>query len=422
MLKTFLKIALIATVIGSSVLIGQKIRSRIADQQPESDRSEVDLPAPVEIAPITVGELVLRRTISGTLVASSAFTVAPKIAGRVVRLDVDLADPVTKGQVVALLDDAEHVQAVAQAKADQAVATAQLAEATGGLSIAERTLNRVRSLHEKDMAAEFEYDTAKSDHVTRLAQVEVAKARVKRAEASVEAARIRLGYTRVVADWGDGDDERVVAERFVDAGETVSANAPLYRVVELDPIEGLVFVPEREYARLRTGQAVNLQTDAYPGETFKGTIERIAPIFREASRQARVQLKIENESQALKPGMFIRATIELDRVADATIVPFDALTERNGISGVFVLHETEQTVIWRPCAIGITEGKRLQVTPEDGKPLVGRVVTLGQHLLDDGGEVTYSERSTDAASSAEPSGTGQLGNSETDRAGVTSPE
>jgi len=416
MLKTLLKITLIAAVVASALLIGQKIRTRIAAQQPESERNEANLPAPVEVAPITIGELVLRRTISGTLVASSAFTVAPKIAGRVVRLNVDLSDPVTKGQVVALLDDDEHVQAVAQAKADQAVATAQLSEATSSLTIAERTLARVESLHEKDMAAEFEYDTAKSDQITRLAQVEVAKARVERAEASVEAARIRLGYTRVVADWGDGDDERVVAERFVDAGETVSANAPLYRVVELDPIEGLVFVPEREYARLRPGQSVQLQTDAYPGEIFEGTIERIAPVFREASRQARVQLKIDNESQALKPGMFIRATIELDRVTDATVVPFDALTERNGIPGVFVLGDTGETVTWRPCAIGIAEGTRLQVTPEDGRPLVGRVVTLGQHLLDDGGKVTYSTRTAESAGAAKIDANGVR------REGIANPE
>ena len=102
-----------------------------------------------------------------------------------------------------------------------------------------------------------------------------------RAEASLETANIRLGYTRITAGWSGGDDQRVVAERYVDEGETVSANTPLLRIVELDPITGVIFVTERDYARLQPGQEVLLlTTDAYPGEDFQGRIERIAPVFR----------------------------------------------------------------------------------------------------------------------------------------------
>src|SRR5690606_11288347 len=135
-------------------------------------------PAPVEVAPVARGELVHRRTISGTLEASASFVVAPKIGGRVEELRVDLADPVKRGERVARLDDAEHQQDVAQAEADLAVAEAQLAEAKGALEIAERTLNRVRSLLERQMAAEFELDASLSEHVASKAQVAVAEARV----------------------------------------------------------------------------------------------------------------------------------------------------------------------------------------------------------------------------------------------------
>lgn len=390
MLKTSLKIVLSIVLIAVSVVIGLRLRDRLVaqDNSPQADAAR--LPAPVDIAEITRGTLVLRRTISGTLVASAEFTVAPKVSGRVVRLLVDLADTVTNRQVVAILDDAEYVQAVAQADADLAVATAQLAEATGALSIAERTLARVTSLREKDMAAEFEFDNARSDQVSALAQVEVAKARVTRAESSVAAARIRLAYTQVVADWGEGDDLRVVGERFVDAGDTVSANAPLFHVVELNPIQGVLFVPERDYARLRPGQAVKLQTDAYPGKEFHGTIERIAPVFRETTRQARVELRFENKDQGLRPGMFMRATVELDRVDDAIIVPFSALTARDGSTGLFVTDAAKRRVQWRPVEVGIAEDERVQVIAKDGEALSGHVVTLGQHLVDDGGAISPS--------------------------------
>ncbi len=401
MLKTILKILITLMVLVGGGMVAVKIRDRLREQGEAPRQSEAQPSAPVEVAPVTRGELVQRRTISGTLEASAEFMVAPKVSGRVVRLHFDISDPITRGQTVARLEDAEYVQSVAQAEADLAVANAQLAEASGALEIAQRTLNRVRSLRENNMAADFEFDTALAEHVAREAQVEVARARVTRAQASVETERIRLGYMHVVADWNDGGDERVVAERFVDEGETVSANAPLFRVVELDPIIGVVFVPERDYARLHPEQPVTLQTDAYPGRRFVGAIDRIAPVFREATRQARVELRVENAEKILKPGMFIRATVELERIADATIVPFSALTQREGKSGVFVVSADGHHVRWRSVRVGIIEGDRVQATATDGDDLSGRVVTLGQHLVDDGAEVTVVESEKAAVASYE---------------------
>jgi RND family efflux transporter MFP subunit len=227
-------------------------------------------------------------------------------------------------------------------------------------------------------------DSARANQLAREAQLAVAKAGVTRAEASLETARIRLGYTRITADWSGGDDSRVVAERFVDEGETVSANAPLLRIVELDPLTGVIFVAEQDYGRLQPGQAVSLTTDAYPGTFFDGRIERIAPVFREASRQARVEITIDNPGHRLKPGMFIRATVVLERAAEAVIVPERALSNRNDGTGIFLVSDDGRSVAWRLVRPGIREKDRVQVLDED---LSGRVVTLGQQLLDDGSAI-----------------------------------
>ncbi len=176
----------------------------------------------------------------------------------------------------------------------------------------------------------------------------------------------------------------MVAERLVDEGQTVSANAPLLRIVELDPITGVIFVTERDYGRLQAGQGVVLTTDAYPGETFRGRIERIAPVFREATRQARVELNIANPGDRLKPGMFVRATVVLDRVTDAVIVPEQALTTRADRTGVFVVGADGRSVLWREVETGIRDGERVQVK---GEGIAGRVVTLGQQLVDDGSPI-----------------------------------
>jgi multidrug efflux pump subunit AcrA (membrane-fusion protein) len=78
-------------------------------------------PVPVAVVPVERGPIALRRTFSGALEAAAQFVVAPKVAGRVRELAVDLGDAVERGQVVARLDDEELVQAVRQAEADLAV-------------------------------------------------------------------------------------------------------------------------------------------------------------------------------------------------------------------------------------------------------------------------------------------------------------
>ena len=81
------------------------------------------------LSAIERGTIEHRRTITGTLEAKAEFVVAPKVSGRVERLDVDLADTIRRGQQVAKLDDDEYLQSVAQAEADFAVAKANLVEA-----------------------------------------------------------------------------------------------------------------------------------------------------------------------------------------------------------------------------------------------------------------------------------------------------
>lgn len=277
---------------------------------------------------------------------------------------------------------------MAQVRADLAVAQANLTEARNALEIAERELKRVETLRKRGVTSDAQMDTARANQLAKQAALAVARAQVTRAEASLEAANIRLGYTRVTAGWTGSDAERVVAERFVDAGDTVSANTPLLSIVDLDPVIGVFFVTEKDYARLQPGQPVTLETDAFPDERFAGRIDRIAPVFRQSTRQARAQLMVANPAHRLKPGIFMRATVVLERIAEAVIVPEQALTIRDGKDGVFAVSDAGDHVAWRPVAVGIREGERVQVAAEG---LSGRVVTLGQQMLDDGSAITIPD-------------------------------
>lgn len=355
-------------------------------QQPEGTSRGSGKPdaIPVEVAEIKRGPIEMRRTFSGALEATAEFVVAPKVSGRVEQLAVDLADLVSRGQVVARLDNEEYVQAVAQAEAELAVAEANRSEARSALEIANRELKRTETLRERGIASESQLDTARAEQLAARSKLEVAAAQVTKAQASLETARIRLGYTSVTADWTGGDDQRLVAERFVDEGDTVSANAPLLAIIELNPITGVIFVTEKDYARISSDQPADLFTEAFAGETFTGRVSRIAPVFKESTRQARVELTIENPGHRLKPGMFIRVRLVLDRIEDALIVPETALTTREDRSGIFMIDEATQTVAWREINTGIRDGDKIQIK---GTDLSGRVVTLGQHMLDHGSPI-----------------------------------
>lgn len=379
----------ILVALGLAGALGWAVLQRLAElEQADSTPDPVRAAVPVEVAPVERGSLTLRRTFTGALEAAAEFVVAPKVAGRLQRLAVDLGDVVERGQVVATLDDDEFVQSLHQAEADLAVAEASRAEARSALEIAERGLQRAQTLREEGVASESQLDAARAEELASRAHVEVTRANVVRAEAALEGARIRLGYASVRAEWSGGDDRRVVAERYVDEGGTVSTSGALLSIVELDPIVGVVHVPERDYASLAIGQLASLTTDAYPGVSFEGRVARIAPVFRRATRQARVELLVDNHDEALKPGMFVRATIELERIEDAVIVPFQALTERGGESGLFVLEPDAEHVAWRAVALGVREGERVAVR---GEGLAGRVVVLGQELCDDGSRVLVVE-------------------------------
>jgi len=384
--------------IGTAAWFGRVAYERFEERTSSGRRSRGQIAVPVEVAAIEHGPIALRRTFSGTLEALAEFVVAPKVSGRVERLNVDISDTVTRGQVVAELDSDEYVQAVAGAEADLAVARANLVEARSALEIATREMERVRTLRKRGVASDSQFDTSHADQLSKQARFEVAKAQLTREEASLETAKIRLGYTKVTADWRGRDDQRVVAECFVEEGDTVSENAALLSIVELDPLTGVIFVPEKDYARLEPGQSASLTTDAFPGERFVGRIDRISPVFQQATRQARIELMIENPDHRLKPGMFIRATVELEREPEATIVPDRALTERDDRTGVFVVDDDGRTVRWREVEVGIRQGDRVQVK---GRDLSGRVVTLGQQLIDDGSEITIPGEEDAAVSSDE---------------------
>lgn len=359
--------------------------------QPASQQSGAGRPAgppavAVQAAPVEYGLVRDIRTFSGTLAPRAKFDVAPKISGRVEKLFVDVGDPVRRGQLVAQLEAEEFVQQVEQARAELAVARANLEEARSELDIAEKEFVRIESLRGQMVASQAELDLSRSRYLAQQARLRVAEAQVEQRQAALRAAEVRLSYARIEATWPENGEQnpRIVGERFVDEGATMSANSAMLSVLDISAVRAVFHVTERDYARIRVGQQALVAVDALPGQQFEGYVARIAPVFREASRQARIELELPNPHGLMKPGMFVRARLELDRAEDAVLVPSAALVRRDGRQGVFVIQE-DDTARLVGVRVGISEeGLSQLLEPED---LSGDVVTLGQHLLEDGSTV-----------------------------------
>jgi RND family efflux transporter MFP subunit len=379
-------ILILMVVVGIAGMLGWFVlRSRSADPaaRAPSERAAVA----VEVRPAASGVVRDVRLFTGTLESSARFTVAAKVGGLVQSVMVDLGDRIEQGQIIARIDDAELVQAVTQAEADLAVRRAELARARSDLSLAEREFERGEQLRERGIAAESQLDEISARLGSAQASLQLAEAQVSRAESALVLRRIELGYAQVTAAWSENAASGSVAERYQDPGNTVEANAPIISVVSLDPLKAVVTVTERDYSGLRIGQRAELTTDGAPGRAFEATILRIAPVFSQTSRQARIELSVPNPEGLLRPGMFARVRIVLAEVEAAGIVPLDALARREGRDVVFVL-EDAGVVRMVEVRRGITEGDRVQIVEP---PIRGQVVTLGQQLLQDGSVVRVVE-------------------------------
>jgi RND family efflux transporter MFP subunit len=162
----------------------------------------------------------------------------------------------------------------------------------------------------------------------------------------------------------------------------LSSNTAVLSVIELQPITAVIHVTEKDYFRLKADQPVVLTSGAFAGRDFAGRVSRVAPLLKETSREARVEVDVDNADGVLKPGMFVNARIEFASKADATIVPTSALVNRGVLQGLFLADLEAKKAQFRPATVGIIDGDRAEIVEPAG--LAGYVVTLGHHLLEDG--------------------------------------
>jgi RND family efflux transporter MFP subunit len=380
-MKKLLSGLLILTIIAMVVWLTYRRITSSAENRPNRRNAAVA----VETKPIRKDAIKDIGIFTGSLLPKSQFVVAPKVTGWLQKLLVNVGDAVEQNQIIAILDDAEFTQQMEQARAELQVAKANAENCESDLNLAQREYERAKALREKQIASASELDESEAALNACQTRLKVSLAQVSQKEAALKAAELKLSYTRVQAFWENGEQTRVVGERFVDEGALLQANEPIVSILQNDPLTAVVYVVERDYPKVKVEQYAIISTDAYPDKTFSGNIVRIAPLLKESSRQARVEIEIQNSDHLLRPGMFIRARIEFARHDNATLVPVAALVRRNGSRGVFIAESESLKARFVPVMVGIVSDESAEILEPD---ITGFVITMGNHLLEDGSDIT----------------------------------
>ncbi len=334
---------------------------------------------PVETALATRQSIAANYSGTATLEAVGEAQVVAKTSAIVLKILVEEGMHVEKGQVLAQLD------------AD--AANNKLAQATANLRKAQAAFDKA----EKGFALKI---TPKADYDSLHYDLESQKA-------VVAGAQLDLSYTRIVAPISG-----VIAKRSIKTGNLVQVNQSLFDIVDLDPLQAVLNVPERDLDTLKAGQAVRMQVDALSGKTFDGVIARIAPVVDAASGTFRATCEFRDTTRTLKPGMFGRIEVTYDQRHDALVVPRNAIAEEDGQASVFVVEAapakpaadakqakdagktaaagsspaTAQFVAKRRVVkVGYAEADRVEI--RDGLATGERVITLGRNAVRDGTEV-----------------------------------
>ena len=386
-----MKKAMWIILLALAILIGWRLYQHKKNAASDGKKQgRAGMATPVEVSPVVISTMRDTGNFSGSLKPRSGYSLAPRVSGRLSKLMVHLGDKVSNGQLVAVLDDDVYQQNLEQAKAELAVVNAQVEQTRLALKAANSNWDATKSLFDKNYTTKAEMDKTDSDKAAAQAKYDIALAEVQRAKAVVKTAEIQLSYTQIRATWNGGANTRFVGERLVDEGSTIPANTPILTLIDNSVVTAEIDVIERDYARIKLGQQVQVTTDAYPEKTFTGVLARMAPMLQEASRQARAEIDIPNSDGMLKPGMFVRVQIVYAVHKNVTAVPIASLVKRDGKTGVFLADETALTASFIPLTIGIQEDALAEVTEPE---LTGKVVTLGQEQLQDKGKIKLPQDS-----------------------------
>ena len=241
-----------------------------------------------------------------SLVAVQGVMVSAEMTGKVVQIAFEPGTMVQAGDLLV--------------QQDIAAETAQLRSAEATMALTKITLERARKLLAQKTSSQSEYDNADAQHKQAVAQADNMRALIAKKT-------IRAPFAGVLGI------------RLVNLGQILSAGDAIVSLQALDPIFVNFSLPQQQLARIRTGLAVRVKTDALPDQDIEGTITAINPQVETATRNIMVQATVKNTRHRLRPGMFVSVTVVLPEQNTVLAIPATAVLNAPYSDSAFIVED-----------------------------------------------------------------------------------
>jgi len=338
----------------------------------------------VETAAVTTAypsQAVTLLNATGYVVAQRKAAVASKATGRLEWLGVMEGSRVKKDEVIARLENRDVAAGRDQAAANVKVAAANVEQARAEFRDAEVNLKRSQELAAKNYISGSALDSA-------VARFDKARAGLQSSEAALAVARANLKSAEVTLDWTliRAPFDGVVLTKSANVGDNITpfsqaadTKGAVVTIADMDTLEVEADVAEASLGKIRPGQPCEIQLDAVPDQRFPGAVNRIVPTVDRAKATVLVKIRFLERDERVLPDMSAKVAF-LEREVSAadrkpvTVVPKQAVVERNGENVVFVLKdgravrtkvEVGRTIIDLVQVAGVPVGERVIVKPLD---------------------------------------------------------
>src|SRR5258708_3613012 len=348
--------------------------------------------------------------VSGTVETPSEPTnVAFLVSGKVIRVGPREGDSVKAGAVLAMIDPADFQFAVESAAAQTALARAQfekasvsarpevLEQARANLSRAEDEFRRMKILYERKSLAPNEFEKYQTTLITSQQQYEqakqgaqkedkdAAKAAWEQAQAAERIARKRLRDATLVAPVSG-----FIAKRNIEPGAMAGPGTAVFTMVELDPVEIQVGIPETDIRLVHRGQQAIVTASALPGTSFSGRVHLVNVSAEPQTRTYMARIRVPNREGRLLVGMIAEARIVGDEQINVLTLPGTSIVrDPQGATQVYVYFPNEKRVYARRVTTAGITGQDIQIV--NGINDSDWIVVAGQQLVREGSIVNAKE-------------------------------
>jgi RND family efflux transporter MFP subunit len=303
---------------------------------------------------------------TGTLNPFEEVSIGAEIDGIINSVRVDEGTAISKGMLLATIDDVEYNQGVVSAQA-------ALKQTEATLANVRIEFSRKEALYKEELVTKQQFD----DVSTRLT---LSESDVERAKAAVSIAKQKLAKTKIYAPLASR-----VKEKLVSQGDFVKNGTRLFTLIQPNPLKLRFSVSERDVGKMKVGQDVTIKVDAFSDKEFTGKVSIVFPSLDEKTRTLSIEALVSDKEGVLKPGLFARVILYTGGPRDTVVVPITSLLYEGDKIRIYVVEGDKAKE--RVVRLGNKYGEEMEIA--EGISEGEKVVIAGQQGLSEGAKVRF---------------------------------